>query len=211
VKWFRLYHEVLDDPKILKLNPRLFRMWVKLLCLASQENRDGILPDLDTIALRLRLDRASARRGAGALENAGLLTRGADGALRPHNWANRQYASDDVTARTKKHKRKSYDKSQNHEPAKESIDGERSQDRSGNVSGTAPDYRYRLQIVAAQQARACAREDTNQISPSDRRPKNRESRAQRRQRELDAQCDELHAEEQRRAKAEAKEADDAAR
>ena len=41
-RWFRFYNEALDDPKVQKLPPALFKSWVNLLCLTARH--DGTLP-----------------------------------------------------------------------------------------------------------------------------------------------------------------------
>ena len=52
-RWFRFYDEALDDPKVQRLAPHLFKTWINLLCLASKE--DGTMPSNDDIAFRLRI------------------------------------------------------------------------------------------------------------------------------------------------------------
>ena len=56
-RWFRFYDEALDDPKVQRLAPHLFKTWINLLCLASKE--DGTMPSNDDIAF------PSAHLGAG--------------------------------------------------------------------------------------------------------------------------------------------------
>lgn len=42
MQWFRLYHEMLEDPKIGTLTDKQFRLWIDLLCLASlARNENG--------------------------------------------------------------------------------------------------------------------------------------------------------------------------
>ena len=73
MKWFRFYNEVLDDPKVQKLHPALFKHWVNLLCLASEMGDAGDLPDEDAIAFRLRVRTSEVRRILDQLVAAGLL------------------------------------------------------------------------------------------------------------------------------------------
>lgn len=42
MKWFRMYGEMTDDPKIGILNDAEFRTWVELLCLACREEKNGV-------------------------------------------------------------------------------------------------------------------------------------------------------------------------
>ena len=41
--WFRMYSEVIHDPKIRKLSPAQRWVWVGLLCLASESDTRGVL------------------------------------------------------------------------------------------------------------------------------------------------------------------------
>lgn len=89
-RWFRMYTDVLDDPKVQKLAPPLFKTWVNLLCLAGRN--DGLLPAIDDIAFALRLDEETAAAHINELVARGLLDTGES--LTPHNWAERQFKSD---------------------------------------------------------------------------------------------------------------------
>ena len=124
MQWFRFYIEALRDPKVQNLPPYLFRMWVNLLCLAGETDREtGALPDLKTTAFALRMRPERCRAGLASLVDRGLIdasampgdvqavysaTPGAfqdnamDGGLVMHKWPSRQYKSDDVTARVKR-------------------------------------------------------------------------------------------------------------
>lgn len=98
-RWFRMYSDVLDDPKVQKLPLALFKTWVNLLCLASRH--DGMLPDIEDIAFSLRIDEATCADFINDLVERGLLDAG-DG-VRPHNWDARQFKSDkDETAAERK-------------------------------------------------------------------------------------------------------------
>lgn len=106
-RWFRMYDDVLDDPKVQKLPPALFKHWVNLLCLASRN--DGKLPGLDDIAFALRLDENVTRDMLRDLVQRGLIDE-CDG-LSPHNWAERQFKSDkDTTAAERKRKQRAREK-----------------------------------------------------------------------------------------------------
>jgi len=39
--WFRMYHEMIDDPKIGTLDNDEFRLWVEILCLACKSGNGG--------------------------------------------------------------------------------------------------------------------------------------------------------------------------
>ncbi len=105
MKWFRLYSECLDDPKVQRLSPALFKHWVNLLCLASESAERGRLPALRDIAFRLRLKPGQAAAVLEELAGAGLLDRREeDGHFSPHNWHERQRNADDVAARVRRHR-----------------------------------------------------------------------------------------------------------
>jgi hypothetical protein len=98
-KWFRLYDDTINDPKILKLSDKLFRIWIGVLCAASKN--DGKLPPTDDLALMIRIKPEKMVEALEALVNAGLVDR--DGPiLSPHNWNGRQYKSDVSTERVKR-------------------------------------------------------------------------------------------------------------
>lgn len=108
-RWFRMYTDVLDDPKVQKLPAALFKTWVNLLCLASRH--DGTLPPLDDIVFALRLDDETAADHIAELTKRGLLDAGEE--LTPHNWNERQFKSDkDETASERQRKKRERDREQ---------------------------------------------------------------------------------------------------
>lgn len=104
MRWFRFYDEALDDPKVQRLPPHLFKAWVNLLCLASKA--DGKLPGNDDIAFRLRVSVQDAAQQIDELILAGLIDIGPDGVCVMHNWHERQYQSDSSAERTRKYREK---------------------------------------------------------------------------------------------------------
>ena len=100
--WFRMYVEVLDDPKAQRLSPQLFKTWINLLCLASRNG--GLLPSADDISFHLRLSVTDAQQQIDDLILAGLVDIRPDGRCEPHNWSARQFASDSSTERVRKHR-----------------------------------------------------------------------------------------------------------
>ena len=104
MKWFRLYSSVLQDPKVQRLSPALFKHWVNLLCLANESEPRGLLPCLDDIAFALRIKPSEAAAMMTQLRRAGLVDQTSDGRDFPHNWPQRQRKSDDVAARVGEHR-----------------------------------------------------------------------------------------------------------
>ena len=103
-RWFRIYDEILDDPKVQLLSPEAFKAWVNLLAIASRN--DGHIPPVDTLAFALRLSVQDVQSKLDDLILAGLIDIQPDKRLAPHNWARRQWKSDDSTDRVKRHRGK---------------------------------------------------------------------------------------------------------
>jgi hypothetical protein len=101
VKWYRFYNETRHDPKVQRLPAELFRTWVNLLCLASENG--GTIPGTpEDLAYELRMSVSKALRCIEELKAAGLLD--SDPNLHPHNWGKRQYQSDNVATRVKRYR-----------------------------------------------------------------------------------------------------------
>lgn len=98
-RWFRLYDDTLNDPKILKLSDKTYRVWIGILCVASKNN--GELPPFEDMALMLRMKPEKFQPELEKLIISGLIDHDDDG-LRPHNWQGRQYKSDVSTERVKR-------------------------------------------------------------------------------------------------------------
>jgi hypothetical protein len=98
-RWFRFYDDAINDPKILKLSDKTYRIWVGILCLASKN--DGVLPPFEDVALLLRMKPEKLQPELEKLITAGLLDHDDDG-ISPHNWRKRQFKSDVSTERVKR-------------------------------------------------------------------------------------------------------------
>lgn len=130
MKWFRFYHEALDDPKVQMLPPELFKTWVNLLCIASRETLRGTLPETSVLAFQLRISNAEVTEAVSELVERGLLDEHEEGFLAPHNWSERQPESDDVAQRVAAHRAK-----QQAKPEK------RTRNVTSNVTVTPPEER----------------------------------------------------------------------
>lgn len=71
--WIKLYLEILNDPKMGNLSDRLFRRSIELFLLAGDNDKDGLLPDIDDIAWRLRVDKESLQQDIQQLINLNIL------------------------------------------------------------------------------------------------------------------------------------------
>lgn len=100
-RWFRVYDDLVDDPKVQRLSAELFRALVNIWCLASKNN--GKLPPIDEVAFKLRVKEDKAHSILRSLEIAGLIE-GDEAGVHPHNWDSRQFKSDVSNERVKRHR-----------------------------------------------------------------------------------------------------------
>lgn len=124
-QWFRMYAEVLDDPKVQRLNGEDFKGWVNILCLTAKHN--GALPAASDIAFALRMDDKKAGKLLQRLVSCGLLVEDETG-LKPNKWDTRQYKSDVSTSRVKRFR-------------------ERSKKQGETESETAPDTETEAEVI----------------------------------------------------------------
>jgi hypothetical protein len=90
-RWFRVYDDLVDDPKVQRLNPSLFKTLINLWCLTSANK--GVLPTIDEIAFKLRMKSQKVQHVLDRLNAQGLIEDDETG-THPHNWAGRQFKSD---------------------------------------------------------------------------------------------------------------------
>lgn len=119
--WIKLYTEILNDPKVGRLDDHQHRRFIEALLLAGNEERDGYLPDLADAAYMTHADEAELVTDWRSLERAGLLAETDDGWL-VVNFAKRQ-APSEVAERVRLHRQR-----------KNLL-----QERYGNISVTTPD------------------------------------------------------------------------
>ena len=103
-RWFRFYDDTVNDPKVQRLPPHLFKTWINYLCLASKN--DGKLPPVEDIAYTTRRTPDDVLRDISALAARHLLD-DVGGDWVPHNWETRQYKSDLSTQRVREHRKRS--------------------------------------------------------------------------------------------------------
>jgi hypothetical protein len=90
-RWFRVYDDLVDDPKVQRLEPLLFKTLINLWCLTSANG--GVLPPNDVIAFKLRMKPQKAQQLLDRLK-AEELFEVEEAGTHPHNWAGRQHKSD---------------------------------------------------------------------------------------------------------------------
>lgn len=94
--WIKLYHEILDDPKMGRMPDVLFARCIKLFLIAGDCGEDsGRLPPLDDVAWRLRLQPEEIESDLIELQKLGITAQ-KDGIWRITNWKNRQGPMSDV-------------------------------------------------------------------------------------------------------------------
>jgi hypothetical protein len=72
--WIKLYHEILDDPKMGRLSDALFRRTIELFLIAGDLNLQGLLPSPADIAWRLRVPEGELEPQMQALRAVGILS-----------------------------------------------------------------------------------------------------------------------------------------
>jgi hypothetical protein len=98
-RWFRVYDDLVDDPKVQRLDPPLFKALINLWCLASAN--DGVFPPIDEMAFKMRMKPEKVQRVLAVLRAVELIDDDERG-TRPHNWDQRQFTSDGSTSRVKR-------------------------------------------------------------------------------------------------------------
>ena len=101
MKWLRLYYEILDDTKVSKMSDKEFRIWILLMCYASEVGNDGQIPsDGVQISWRIREKLDEVVSALNKLKELDILVKN-NGNLQFKNWQKRQYKSDDSKERQK--------------------------------------------------------------------------------------------------------------
>lgn len=91
--WIKLYHEMLDDPRMGRLSDTIYRRAVECFLLAGDRNLGGELPTVADMSWRLRVPQDELAEQLEALELMGILQRKADGEWLVAGFKKRQQAS----------------------------------------------------------------------------------------------------------------------
>lgn len=94
--WIKLYHEIIDDPKMARLSDRLYRRLIELFLLAGEINDDGRLPPIEDMAWKLRRDVEELTDDLFDLEKFEFLHEITAGEWYVTNFAKRQAADSDT-------------------------------------------------------------------------------------------------------------------
>jgi hypothetical protein len=108
--WFRVWHEVRGDRKLDALTGEQFRVWLFLLCYASERIPDserGQIPAMDEELLAIECSKGDTellRATVSILTKLHVIEQIEDGSLRFCNWERRQPSSDNSNMRTQKYR-----------------------------------------------------------------------------------------------------------
>jgi len=127
MKWFRLYSDILQNKKVMQLPEAMRWRYVALKALANIQTPRGTLPSNEDISFELRLSPLEVEETLKLFQSKHFsFLELKYGKLRIRNWKKRQFISDDITARTRRHK---------------GTEKERSSEHDRNEKGTSPDNR----------------------------------------------------------------------
>lgn len=98
--WFRFHTSALDNIKIHLLTDEHFRVWVNFLCLCRMFG--DVLPDIQTIAFRLRCTVEQAEKWRAELVEKRLIDVSKNGTYTMHDWRDWQPPSDDSAVRKRR-------------------------------------------------------------------------------------------------------------
>lgn len=95
-RWWRAQNACVDNAKLIKLSDRAHRNWFNLNCVANDHG--GVLPDLGTVAIKLRVSEARAAAAIAELVTKKLFDQLEDGSFVPHDYNQWQFKTDERDA-----------------------------------------------------------------------------------------------------------------
>ena len=142
--WIKLYHEILDDPKMGKLSDRLWRRTIELFLLAGDADKNGELPKLDDIAWRLRLSPEFLESDLVELAKVGIVSH-SEGRYSVTNFIKRQTAASNAERQAQYRERLRKEEYYNNEGVtgrytdidKNRIDIDKEEDKEQNAAAAA--------------------------------------------------------------------------
>lgn len=72
--WIKLYHEILHDQKMARMDDTLWRRTIELFLLAGEEFKGGLLPSLDSMAWTLRVNPEQLESELVELQKVGIIS-----------------------------------------------------------------------------------------------------------------------------------------
>lgn len=103
MKWFRLWIDILDDPKcnVSNMPYETFHLFVSLMAYASELEKNGIIRNQDDPTWRLRITPEKLKKHVKILLNLDIISQDKTG-ITFKNWNKRQFTSDKSTERVKR-------------------------------------------------------------------------------------------------------------
>jgi hypothetical protein len=102
MRWFRVYNEVIDDPKIHKMNAKIFKTFIFMMCFASECEQNGKIPCTSReISVRIRTRHDTVKATIEKLIDLQILANDSNG-YKFLNWEKRQFKSDLSTERVQR-------------------------------------------------------------------------------------------------------------
>jgi hypothetical protein len=101
--WIKLYHEILDDPKMGRLSDALYRRVIELFLIAGDYDKEGLLPSVSDIAWRLRIPEDILVSQFAELRDFGILSIDDQGCWFVTHFSDRQSA-DSISQRVRRHR-----------------------------------------------------------------------------------------------------------
>jgi hypothetical protein len=106
MKWFRFYTETLDDIKILQLTDYEYRMWTYLMAYACEVDSESgdCKTNVTSLSIRCRTRVSHLKHAIETFQKLGIVSINESGNIVITNWSKRQFKSDNVYERVKKHR-----------------------------------------------------------------------------------------------------------
>lgn len=108
MRWFRMYAEIKNDPKLRRLDHAGRWLWVVILCLASESPErgslllaEGLPYTIEEIAREADLDLVETEKHVNLMAKMGMLDEDG-GTFKIRNWSKRQFTSDSSAERTRR-------------------------------------------------------------------------------------------------------------
>ena len=132
-QWFRMYREIISDPKLKRVTPGQRWLWVHLLCLALEHDgviriAQGVGYSKEELAQDVGLTLGQVAEAETWFETAKMLKIDKSRVMRILNWKRRQFSSDYSTERVRRFRAR-----------QAGQDMKRDNERERNVSETPPD------------------------------------------------------------------------
>ena len=106
MQWFRVYTEIIDDPKIAQMDGESFKIFMFLLAVACEQEKEGVIEmSIEDIAWRIRRNVSETLQVVSSLVSSCILTKINDKKYSFLNWEKRQYKSDNSSERVRKYRK----------------------------------------------------------------------------------------------------------